>query len=225
MGQAVSGLSHYIKNIVAAMETSHGMMERGLANEDLELIQRVWKILLRSNRRIGNLVLDMLAYSKKRKPEKQPCRINDICREVAEMCQDRIQAKNAQLHLTLEQGLSTIQADVQGMHRCLLNLVTNAIDAISEQGGEIKIGTNKPTENEVKITVTDNGVGIDEKVCDKIFDVFFSTKGSQGTGLGLAVTQKIIEEHNGRIEVSSTPEQCTEFTISLPLEEASPDVS
>ena len=192
------------------------MMERGLADEDLAIVQRVWKILLRSNKRIGNLVLDMLAYSKEREPEKQPCQVNDICRDVVEMCQDRIQAKNAQIHLTLHQGLSPIQADVQSMHRCLLNLVTNAIDALSEHGGEIKIGTNKPTENEVTITVADNGVGIPEKVCDKIFDVFFSTKGSQGTGLGLFIAHKTIEQHGGKVNVVSEPGQGACFSIILP---------
>ena len=217
MGQAISGLSHYIKNIVAAMETSHAMVEKALAAEDLSIIQRVWKILRRSNQRISNLVLDMLAYSKDRKPETQFYQLNEVCKEAAELCHDRIKAKDAKLHLDLDPKLPKIQADPQGIHRCLLNLLTNAIDALDEEGGEVKMSTQMHGESEVLITVEDDGAGIPEKILQRIFDVFFSTKGSQGTGLGLAVTKKIIDEHGGKIGAQSTPDQGTTFTIQLPI--------
>ena len=217
MGQAISGLSHYIKNIVAAIETSHAMMERGLDAEDLSIIHRVYKILRRSNQRISNLVMDMLAYSKERKPRVQSCQVNEICEEVAEMCQDRVETKNAQMHLALDPQLSPIEVDPQGVHRSVLNLVTNAIDALDEDEGEIRIRTRKQDESEVLISVEDNGAGIPENIYQRIFDVFFSTKGSQGTGLGLAVTKKIIEEHGGSLEAQSIPDQGTTFTIHLPI--------
>jgi signal transduction histidine kinase len=220
MGQAISGLSHYIKNIVAAMDTSHAMVEKALAAEDLNVINRVWKILRRSNQRISNLVLDMLAYSKERKPDIQPCHLNDVCKEAAELCHDRIKTKHGKLELDLDPKLPRILADPQGIHRCLLNLLTNAIDALDEEGGEVKISTQKQGEKEVLITIDDNGAGIPEDICKRIFDVFFSTKGSQGTGLGLAVTKKIIEEHGGSIEVQSSEDQGTKFFIRLPIGEA-----
>jgi len=217
MGQAISGLSHYIKNIVAAMDTSHAMVEKALDAEDLSVVNRVWKILRRSNQRISNLVLDMLAYSKERKPVTQPCHINDVCKEAAELCHDRIKTKHAKLHLDFDPKLPRISADPQGIHRCLLNLLTNAIDALAEEGGEIKMSTQKQGKSEVLITVDDNGAGIPENIRQRIFDVFFSTKGSQGTGLGLAVTKKILEEHGGSIEVQSSEGQGTKFVIHLPI--------
>ena len=220
MGQAISGLSHYIKNIVAAMDTSHAMVEKALAAEDLSIIDRVWKILRRSNQRISNLVLDMLAYSKDRKPETQFYQLNEVCKEAAELCHDRMKAKQAKLHLILDPKLPQIQADPQGIHRCLLNLLTNAIDALDEDGGEVKMSTQMHGESEVLVTVEDNGAGMPEKILQRIFDVFFSTKGSQGTGLGLAVTKKIIDEHGGKIEAQSTPDQGTTFTIQLPIGKA-----
>jgi len=158
----------------------------------------------------------MLAYSKERKPDTQPCPLNDVCKEAAELCHDRIKTKHGKLHLDLDPKLPKIQADPQGIHRCLLNLLTNAIDALDEDGGEVKISTQSQGENEVLITVEDNGAGIPEKIRQRIFDVFFSTKGSQGTGLGLAVTKKIIEEHGGAIEAESTPGQGSKLTIKLP---------
>ncbi|MGD8694578.1 MAG: ATP-binding protein, partial [Syntrophobacterales bacterium] len=81
------------------------------------------------------------------------------------------------------------------------------------------ISTQSQGEDEVLITVEDNGAGIPEKIRQRIFDVFFSTKGSQGTGLGLAVTRKIIEEHGGVIEAESTPDEGSKFTITLPVGE------
>jgi len=162
-------------------------------------------------------VLDMLAYSKERKPDTQPCYINEVCKEAAELCHDRIKTKHGKLQLDLDPKLPCILADTQGIHRCLLNLLTNAIDALDEEEGEVKISTQKRGESEVLITVDDNGAGIPEHVRQRIFDVFFSTKGSQGTGLGLAVTKKIIEEHGGSIEVQSSDGQGTKFVIRLPI--------
>jgi len=162
-------------------------------------------------------VLDMLAYSKDRKPDIQPCHINGVCKEAAELCHDRIMTKHGKLQLDLDPKLPRIFADPQGIHRCLLNLLTNAIDALDEEEGEVKISTQKQGESEILITVDDNGAGIPEHIRQRIFDVFFSTKGSQGTGLGLAVTKKIIEEHGGSIEVQSSEDQGTKFFIRLPI--------
>jgi len=216
MGQAIAGLSHCIKNILAAMEVSSSLMERGLESQDLANVSRVWQVFRRSSQRISQLVLNMLAYSKERKPEVQPCSINDICREVADLCHDQIDAKKVTLRLELEAQLPWIQADPQGVHRCVLNLLTNAIDAVEEVQGEVRLATLVEGES-IVIAVEDNGVGIPPEARHQIFEVFYSTKGNRGTGLGLAVTKKIVEEHGGGIAVDSAPGQGSRFTIQLPL--------
>ncbi len=218
MGQAISGLAHYIKNIIGAMQASQEMMEKGLDTEDLELSRRMWKILAFSTQRIGNLALDMLAFSRERKIETQPYQINDTCNEVAALCQERIRSKKGKLHLDLDHDLPQIHVDPQGIHRCLLNLITNAIDALDAEGGEVKICTSKLGESQVQIKVQDNGSGIPKQICQRIFDIFFTTKGDEGTGLGLAVTKKIIEDQGGSIEVQSVLNRGTEFTIKLHLD-------
>jgi two-component system NtrC family sensor kinase len=216
MGQAIAGLSHCIKNILAAMEVSSSLMERGLESQDLDNISRVWQIFRRSSQRISQLVLNMLAYSKERKPEFQPCSINDICREVADLCHDQIEAKRGTFHLDLDARLPWIHADPQGVHRCLLNLLTNAVDAVEEDRGEVRLVTRTAGES-ILISIEDNGVGIASEARHQIFEVFYSTKGNRGTGLGLAVTKKIVEEHGGRIAVDSAPGTGSRFTIRLPL--------
>jgi signal transduction histidine kinase len=218
MGQAISGLAHYIKNIIGAMQASQEMLEKGLDTKDLELSQRMWKILALSTERIGNLALDMLAFSRETKMETQSYQINDICNEVAALCQERIRSKNGKLQLDLDPDLPQIHVNAQGIHRSLLNLLTNAIDALDESGGEVRICTSTQGERQVQIRVQDNGAGMRKEICQRIFDIFFTTKGDEGTGLGLAVTKKIIEDHGGSIEVQSVLGGGTEFAIKLHLE-------
>ena len=216
MGQAIAGLSHCIKNILAAMEVSSSLMERGLETQDFDNISRVWQVFRRSSQRISYLVLNMLAYSKDRKPELQPCSINDMCREVADLCREQLEAKHVQFHLDLEARLPLIRVDHQGVHRCLLNLLTNAIDAVDEGRGEVRLLTGAEGKS-ILVSVEDNGVGVPPEARQQIFEVFYSTKGNRGTGLGLAVTKKIVEEHGGSISVDSTLGEGSRFTIRLPL--------
>jgi two-component system NtrC family sensor kinase len=216
MGQAIAGLSHCIKNILAAMEVSSSLMERGLESQDFDNISRVWQVFRRSSQRIGYLVLNMLAYSKDRQPELQPCSINDMCREVADLCREQIEAKQVKFRVDLEAQLPVVRVDHQGLHRCLLNLLTNAIDAVEEGRGKVSLVT-RVEDGSILVSVEDNGIGVPAEVRDQIFEVFYSTKGNRGTGLGLAVTKKIVEEHGGSITVDSALGQGSRFTIRLPL--------
>jgi signal transduction histidine kinase len=216
MGQAIAGLSHCIKNILAAMEVSSSLMERGLETQDFDNISRVWRVFRRSSQRISYLVLNMLAYSKDRKPELQPCSINDVCREVANLCREQLEAKQVKFRLDLEPQLPLIRVDHQGLHRCVLNLLTNAIDAVEEGGGEVGLVTGVEDGN-ILVSVEDNGIGIPPEEQQQIFEVFYSTKGNRGTGLGLAVTKKIVKEHGGSVTVDSAPGEGSRFTIHLPL--------
>ncbi len=111
----------------------------------------------------------------------------------------------------------TVNVDPSSIGDALLNIVSNSIDANDKERGfiVIKAGKMKPG-GDVRISIADNGKGIPGDILQKIFDPFFSTKGSKGTGLGLAVTRKIIEEHGGKLDVESTPGSGTTFTILLP---------
>jgi signal transduction histidine kinase len=114
--------------------------------------------------------------------------------------------------------------DPDGIHRAVLNIVTNAIDAAENvEGAHVTVATAYDAGNEaVQISVADNGVGISEADLASIFQVFASTKGARGTGLGLPVSQKIVREHGGKIVVTSKPGQGSQFTIELPLKRAEP---
>jgi signal transduction histidine kinase len=115
--------------------------------------------------------------------------------------------------------------DPEAIHRAVLNVVTNALDACEKQpGGRVVVSTaHLPEEKLLEIIVEDNGVGIPPEDIEKIFTIFVSQKGNRGTGLGLPVSQKILKEHGGRIRVESTPGEGSKFILELPA--ALPDPS
>lgn len=124
-----------------------------------------------------------------------------------------------QLALTLAEKMPRVMIDSEGIHRAVLNIVTNAIDASEgHENAQVTVATEWDDEaSTARIRVTDNGVGIDQTEVGSIFQIFASSKGSRGTGLGLPVSRKIIAEHGGTITVKSAPGQGSSFVIDLPM--------
>jgi signal transduction histidine kinase len=125
------------------------------------------------------------------------------------------------LKLNPAEAMSRAWFDPEGIHRVLLNLVTNAIDACTDiscasKACEVIVQTSKPGGWAVEYRVSDNGCGMDEETKGKVFRTFFSTKGSRGTGLGLMIAKKIVDEHGGAILLSSEPGVGTTVTVRLP---------
>jgi signal transduction histidine kinase len=117
--------------------------------------------------------------------------------------------------------MGEVSMDPNTIHEVLLNLMSNAVDAclfdeITDKQWQVRLATTREKGNRVKFEVSDNGAGMDEDVLKKLFTSFFSTKGHRGTGLGLMVTRKLIEEHQGEIKVDSQPGKGTTFSFYLP---------
>ena len=126
--------------------------------------------------------------------------------------------KEFRVECDLAEDLPVALLDLTALHRCLLNLLSNAIDAVPDEGGVVRFITRRhPDERAIRVAVADNGCGIDPELLPTIFDVFVSTKGSRGTGLGLAVVQKLVEEHGGRVDIDSEPGKGSTVTLVLPL--------
>lgn len=221
IGQAVTGLSHYTKNIVTGLNSSAELIEMGLAQNNFDVLTRTWPVFKRSTRRITHFVQDMLSYSKPRKPYREWFSLPAVLDEVSESYADLFTQKKISLTTKIEGLQRPIYAEPQSLHRCLLNLVTNAADAVPETGGQICINVDEPDDGSVLISVEDNGPGVADENLRKIFDPFFSTKGSKGTGLGLAITRKIIEEHGGELAVGRSAMGGAAFRITLPMDYSS----
>jgi signal transduction histidine kinase len=235
VGQAVAGMAHYIKNILNGLQGGVYVVNTSLKRNKPDLLPKGWAMVENNIGKISDLVMNMLAYSKEREPDYEPCNPNDIAQEVYDLMNETIRARSVVSYgrvknKSVEFGVNLIKdfdlsvgkcyLDATGLHRCLLNLVTNAIDACTLEVDEGKdcsvvIRTRKEKDG-IRFDVKDNGVGMTKEVQAKLFDRFFSTKGGRGTGLGLMVTRKIVDEHGGTISFVSEPGKGTTFTMRFP---------
>ena len=219
LGRGIAGAAHCIKNIVNLLSLGSGVVELGIAQGHMELVQRGWRSVQKGNERITDLVMDMLSYSKEQAPEYAPTSVNMLLTTVVDLVKPKAAEKGITVIHDLDSDIGMILLDEQGIHRCVMNLVSNAFDALeSVSDGRIEIYSRMDrVSDEVEIRVSDNGCGIPSDQLERIFKVFYSTKGSRGTGLGLGVTKKIVLEHGGNIAVESVEGQGTTFSIRLPV--------
>ncbi len=216
IGLAMAGLSHYTKNIVSGLNSSADLIDMGLEHENLEVLRRAWPVLKRSTRRISNFVQDMLSFSKARVPMRERTAVAGIIQEAHETFAELFVQREVDIRIDLSDAPETINVDAQGIYRCLLNLLSNAADAVPPDQGRIHVVARALDDGGVELRVEDNGPGVQRADRARIFAPFYSTKGSKGTGLGLAVTRKIVEEHGGTIGLTDAPEGGACFTIVLP---------
>ncbi len=216
VGEAVASLSHSIKNILQALQAGADVVDMAVDHGQLDQAREAWPIVTRNLERINSLIVNMLAFSKQRQPLLQSISINHVVTECVDLLTARADERRVALLADLG-DVPPIPADVEGLHQALVNLVTNALDVVPDGTGAVTIRTTFDTmERLARIAVADNGPGIDAATRARIFEPFFSTKGQKGTGLGLAVTRKVVEEHGGRIEVDAAPGRGSIFTIVLP---------
>ncbi|WP_245628630.1 sensor histidine kinase [Salidesulfovibrio brasiliensis] len=146
--------------------------------------------------------------------------MNDLIEEIAALSEQRAKYANVRINTVLGEGLPEIPASPSEMQQVVLNLVNNAIDAMSGKGGDLTM-TTRHANDEVVLVVSDTGMGIPRANLSRIFDPFFTTKPvGKGTGLGLSIIYGIINKMGGEISVTSTVDIGTAFTIRLPVEDA-----
>jgi len=237
VGQTLAGISHHIKNILTGLKGGLSITELSIKSRDWEILNDGWQMLKRNINRISNLVMDMLDFSKEKEPVKVETNINELINDACEIISFKAQNQKIIIQKSLQlEGV--VPVDPDQIYRSVLNLITNAIDSMP-MGGTLDIKTyHKDVEYKILvgngrdrslqvtdiykgksaiIEISDTGTGIPEELYDEIFKPFFSSKGSKGTGIGLAVTKKIIEEHKGKIEFESTLGKGTTFRIYLPF--------
>ncbi len=218
MGQTIATLSHHIKNILQGIRGGSYLIEEGLKVENNDIVRKGWKIVDKNQEKISNLVMDMLTFSKDREPDLVPSDMNEVVRDVVELMHTRAMAAGVDLQAHAAEALPDLLFDPELLHRAILNVVTNAIDACeSIPDGRVVVSTSYVLdERRLRVVVEDNGAGIEEDDLKRIFSVFESRKGARGTGLGLPVSQKILREHGGDILVESTLGTGSRFILELP---------
>ena len=219
VGQTIATLSHHIKNILQGIHGGSYLVEMGLDKNDLGITDKGWGIVRRNQHKISSLVMDMLSFSKDRKPDPSPSDIPAMLADIVETVKQRAEDGGISVRCQTPDNFPVLLCDTEALSRAILNVVTNAIDAVEEQSdGTVDITTEIDEKCEiVRVRVTDNGPGIPAETLPDIFNLFVSTKGAKGTGLGLTVSQKILREHGGDISVESTATHGTCFTLYFPL--------
>ncbi len=219
VGRTVAGLAHGVKNLITSLEGGMYVLNSGFQGGDLQKIQSGLEMLNRNITRISNFVQEFLSFSKGRTITVQHNDPVQIAREVVEAYVDRAKEKGIDIILEADEPIDPAPLDYTGMHECLANLVSNAVDAcqISDNPDGCHVLLRIFEEgDQIIYEVHDTGCGMDHEIKQNIFTNFFSTKGTGGTGLGLLTTKKIVHEHSGTIEMDSEKDRGTFFRITLP---------
>jgi len=221
IGQTVAGLAHGIKNILHGLKGGSYLVEVGITKKNDEKLRKGWDMIKRGIERTSNLVLDLLSYSKERQPQFEKCSPNSIAAEVCDLVRERAQQEHTELVCDFDPAIGPVLMDPHTIHTVLLNLLSNAMDAclFDEDTGkrwQVAVRTTAEANQMIRFEVSDNGTGMSDEVQAKMFTSFYSTKGHRGTGLGLLVTHKLIEEHGGRIKVETRLGRGTTVTVWLP---------
>jgi signal transduction histidine kinase len=217
LGTLAAGLAHELNNpigiICSRIEVT---LLEAEATGLPEAVRNDLKVLHRNAQRVARIAQGLLSFSRPSGGTHGSVHLNDVVRETLLLAERQVTRAGVALAVETADALPPVRGDGNALEQVLLNLVTNAAAAV-EAGGAIAITTRRHPERagSVQLIVADSGRGIPPDVLPRIFDPFFSTKPG-GTGLGLAVSEGIVREHGGTIDVESTPGQGTRFTITLP---------
>ncbi len=233
MGETVASLSHSIKNILQGLRGGADVVEMGLRKEDLKIARGGWGILKRNLDRIISLTMNMLAYSRPRPLELELTKIGPLLEDCAQLLHDLCEARGVALLVDADPDMPPVPVDSGQLHQAVMNLATNAVEAVDAKTGVVTVqagfrsaggradGARATTtaSGEMFIRVIDNGPGVPLDVRQRVFEPFFTTKGLRGTGLGLAVTKRIVQQHAGAISLDNAPGgRGAVFTMTIPVE-------
>ena len=218
VGQTVAGLAHTIKNLLMGLEGGMYMVDTGMKKGDVDRIAEGWDVLQTNFEKTTTLVKDFLSFAKGRLPDLRVVDPNTLVRNIYDLYRETASQQGVRLILDLKENIESAWLDLKGIEASLTNMLSNGIDAVILRGnvdGKVVLRTRDEGDDLI-FEVEDNGCGMDWEVKQKIFTTFFTTKGGEGTGLGLLTTRKIIQEHFGKVEVDTKEGIGTTFRARLP---------
>jgi signal transduction histidine kinase len=217
----VGSISHGIKGLLTGLDGGLYLLESGLKTHDLMKIEEGGEILKMMVERIRRMVSDILFYAKERNLRRDTVDILAFSNDVIRVVEPKTKTLNIELVKDFDFSVDKIQIDTGFVHSALINILENAIDACvrNEKTQHRKIVFSvKNDPKHLFFIVSDNGIGMDLETRNNLFSLFFSSKGREGTGLGLFLSNKIIAQHGGSISVDSVQGQGSRFTIKIPFQ-------
>ena len=219
LGIMIGSISHGIKGLLTRLDGGVYLMESAYENSEFDEIGEGLGILKETVNRIKKMVLDILYSAKERKLKLKKINIAEFAADVAGVIEQKIENKKIEFHSDFEQVDIECEIDAQILHSALINILDNAVDAClsdnTRPSHKIVFKVTQDNEN-IVFKINDNGIGMSPETREQIFNLFYSSKGSKGTGFGLFITDSIIKQHKGRINLNSSIGKGTYFNIKIP---------
>ncbi|MFH1701786.1 MAG: PAS domain-containing sensor histidine kinase [Candidatus Zixiibacteriota bacterium] len=221
VGMIISTISHDLKGLLNGMDGGIYLVNTGMQKEDRGRIDKGWEMVLRNVDRIRSTVLDILYYAKDREPEWINLNVGEVIDEIYSVMKPKAESLKIDFSKEVDLDNNLLKADHKAIRSMLINLVDNSFDACrmdkQKENHEVRIIIKGDSE-QIGFEISDNGIGMDQETRDKAFTLFFSSKGSGGTGLGLFIAHKIAQSHGSKIEIKSEPGVGTKISIAMPRE-------
>jgi signal transduction histidine kinase len=214
IGELSACIAHDVNNRLTLVRGHLDLFDEALPDD--HPLRMNFEVIDRATRRIEEMASRMLEFSKKRPRCTSRCEVEDLVWEALRLVQPYTRSNGVDVQVHLDEQLPTLEVDRGEVVQAVVNLVQNAIDAMAKADRRVLSITGTVDDNQIRVVISDTGVGIQPDHISKIFEPFFTTKGEPGTGLGLYITNQVIEEHHGSIQVESST-RGTSFVISLPL--------
>jgi two-component system nitrogen regulation sensor histidine kinase GlnL len=226
LGEMAAAIAHEVKNPLAGIEVMAGILKRQLP--EMEDAQSILRDIIKEAKMANAIVLEVLDFVRPIRLQVERVSLIDVVRDAISIAESHAQRGDVEIGVGLPEDLAPILGDPHQLRQLFTNLLTNAFEAMNGTGHVRISGHVLPAEDEpaaaadphnlpmVQVEVVDDGPGVPADVMDKIFSPFFTTK-PQGSGLGLAIVRKIVDAHDGRIDVSARAERGTRFRVTLPL--------
>ena len=220
IGLLVGSISHGIKGLLTGLDGGIYMVNSGFQRDKPERVKKGWEMVQRNVDRVRSMVLDILYYAKDRELTVEPISLASMIGDLRDGVAKKAEENSVDLQFHVPDHVGVFDGDSQAIRAMLINLLENSLDACRMDDGEKEhrvTVTVKRSEPWMVIEVSDNGIGMDRETREKIISLFFSSKVLKGTGLGLFISNKIVDKHGGTIEVESEVGKGTKFIVRIPL--------
>ncbi|MCK5838089.1 MAG: HAMP domain-containing histidine kinase, partial [Desulfobacula sp.] len=222
LGLMLGSMSHGVKGMLTALDGGIYQLETGLAKKDDDRVLKASDQIKTMADKIKNMVLEILYYAKSRELQYEEMTVAVLARNVVSNVKPMAEKHGIDLDISIPETLGKIDVDPKWMEASLVNFLENAVDACvsdrDKKDHSIKFQVSKNSKNQICFTITDDGIGMDTETRNKMFTLFFTSKGSQGTGLGLFIAHRVIKYHGGIVDVESEQGKGSRFCICLPFQ-------
>ena len=220
LGLMLGSMSHGVKGMLTALDGGIYQLESGITNKDNDRISKAFDQVKHMTDKIKDMVLEILYYAKSRALKYQSVDVNQFAESIINTVEPIAKKNNIELNVNISPSLGEMEIDSTWVKAALVNFLENAVDACTYDRGKSEHNVDfkacEKRTDRICFEIRDNGMGMDQETKDKMFTLFFTSKGSQGTGLGLFIAHRVITHHGGSIAVESKPKEGSWFQICLP---------